>query len=174
MPQEELPDLKPLLFPMRIVLYALMLGVFVFGGVAVYLVNFAGKGPLAPMNHLLSWVAVGIAAVVVPMQAIIPGTIVAAARQRLARTTELAEISGLIAAYRSKLIVGAALCEGAAFMALQAYLLEGDVLLLPLAALFVLLIAARVPTAPGLASWLDRQHELLEAMRLDMGAASAN
>jgi hypothetical protein len=174
MPQEELPDLKPLVSSMRIVLYALMLGVFVFGGVGVYLVNFAGKGPLAPMNHLLSWIAVGIGAVVLLMQAFIPGTIVAATRQRLARTTELAEISGLIAGYRSKLIVGATLCEGAAFMALQAYLLEGDVWLLPLTVLFVLLIAARVPSAAGLASWIDTQHELIEAMRVDTGAASAN
>jgi hypothetical protein len=108
------------------------------------------------------------------MQAILPGTITAAARQRLARTTEVAEESGLLAAYRSKMIVGAALCEGAAFMALQAYLLEGDLWLLPLAAVFALLIIARLPSASGLASWLDREHEMIAALRIEPGAASAN
>jgi hypothetical protein len=159
---------------MRVVIFALVMGVLVFGGIAVYLVNFAGNGPLAPMNHLISWVAVGVAVVALIMQAILPGTIVAAARQRLARITEVSEESGLIAAYRSKMIVGAALCEGAAFMALQAYLLEGDLWLLPLAAVMTLLIAARIPSASGLASWLDRQHEMIAAMRLEPGAASAN
>lgn len=174
MPQEELPDLRPVVAPMRIIVFALILGVLVFGGVAIYLVNFAGNGPLAPMNHLISFVAVGLAVIVTVMQAIVPGAIVAATRQRLARTTEVAEVSGLIAAYRSKLIVGAALCEGAAFMALQAYLLEGDLWLLPLAAFLTLLIAARIPSASGLAAWLDQQHEVIEAMRVDLGAASAN
>ncbi len=174
MTQDELPDLAPSVLPLRIILIGLVSGVIVFAGIAIYLVNFAGNGPLGPMNGMMTWVTLGFAAIIGVMQAFVPNAIVSAARQRLAQTTELAELAGLIMAHRTKTIVAAAMCESVAFMTLIAYVLEGDLAMLALAALFTLMIFARFPTANGLAAWLEQQHDLIAVNRAEHGAASAS
>jgi hypothetical protein len=174
MPQDELPDLGPIVFPLRIILVGLIVGVAIFAAIVVYLVNFAGNGPFAQMNGLMTWVTVGFAVIMGIMQAFIPNAMVAAARRRLAQTTELAELAGLIMAHRSKTIVGAAMCESIAFMALISYMLEGDFWLLGIASLFTLMIAVRLPTANGLAAWLEQQRDLIAANRAEQRAASVN
>jgi hypothetical protein len=46
--QEDSTDLSPIVFPLRIVIFALILGVAIYAGIAVFLVNSAGNGPMAP------------------------------------------------------------------------------------------------------------------------------
>ncbi len=166
MSQDDSTDLTPFVFSLRIVIFALILSVAIYAGIAVFLVNFAGNGPMAPMNDLMTWVALGFGAVMALLQAVVPGMILSAARQRIAALTEVAETNLLLNAYRSRAIVGAALCEGGAFMALTTYLLEGNFWLLQLTAALMLLTVMRFPSVNGVSVWLEQQHDLLQGIRV--------
>ena len=63
------------------------------------------------------------------------------------------------------MIVGLALLEGSAFMALLAYLLEGQTWVLGLAAGVLALMAVRFPTRASVLAWLERQADALAALR---------
>jgi hypothetical protein len=62
-------------------------------------------------------------------------------------------------------LVGLALVEGACFLAIIAYLLEGQPWALALAGVGVCLMVARFPTGGRVRGWLDKQHDLLARMR---------
>ena len=71
----------------------------------------------------------------------------------------------LLFVFQSKLLIGAALLESAAFFAGIAYMLEGTTLALLLAILFALLVALQFPTRFSVEQWLDQQLRLLEEER---------
>ncbi|QDU58415.1 hypothetical protein [Aeoliella mucimassa] len=60
-----------------------------------------------------------------------------------------------IGTYQSTLIVGCALFEGAAFFNLIAYMLEGQLYSLVIAALLMLCILSRFPTVAKVEEWLE-------------------
>lgn len=62
--------------------------------------------------------------------------------------------------YQTTTIVGCALLESAAFLALLAYLLEGQQVSLAVAGAMLLGVAAHLPIGGRLASWVERQLKL--------------
>jgi hypothetical protein len=160
MSQDELPSVSPTVFTLRIILFGLTMGLLVFAGIAVYLVQF-GNGPMAPNNDLLSWVLLGCAAPMLILQFVMPSMILNSIRAKmLVRPTDHL-YENLIGAYRAHVIIGWAMCEGAAFTVLIGYLLEGNVLLLAIAGVALILMLFRLPTQDSLNGWLERQSEFL-------------
>ncbi len=66
----------------------------------------------------------------------------------------------LITVFQSKTIGSAAMFEGCGFLAIIAYLVEGNPSVLGLAVLMLLLIAAHFPTPSRAIEWVERQLDL--------------
>jgi hypothetical protein len=160
--------LSPQLRTMRIILLALVLGVVIFFVIAVVM-RGQGAQP-APPTPLLTYLGLGLAGVQIVLSALIPGLIVTGGRRQLARTPQSAaapdDLRKLLGLYQTRLIVGSALLEGAAFFLLVAYLVEGDLAALGGVVVLVALLLVRFPTRPGLESWLAEQQERLSQERL--------
>lgn len=73
----------------------------------------------------------------------------------------------LLKLYQTKTIVSTALCEGLAFFATIAFLIEGNFLSLGLAVVLMLLPKTHFPTSSRLIGWVDKELEILtmQAMR---------
>jgi hypothetical protein len=63
----------------------------------------------------------------------------------------------LLGAFQTRLLMGAALLEGAAFFLLISYLLEGSPLALASALFLILGIALQFPTQSRVAGWIEKQ-----------------
>jgi hypothetical protein len=119
---------------------------------------------------LLTPIALGFCLLEAVLQAVIPAMQVAAARKRLAAQQPGADAVALLGVYRSRAIVGAAMCEGGAFFAVITYMIEGHTAILIVALLLVVLILARWPSEDRLRTWLVTQYEKIAQLR---GAAAA-
>jgi hypothetical protein len=136
-------------------------------------------GPALPpqaldVGRLLTWMAVGFAALALPLSFIVPGLVTNQNRRaigagkwpitpnpRLGTEASQSDTGKLAFVYLNQLIVGAALDEGAAFFAGVAYLLGKDPIALGVAILLIAAILVRFPTAQRVALWIDRQQEML-------------
>jgi hypothetical protein len=128
---------------------------------------------------LLSYVGILGAASAIAMWLIIPRQIVARSRQELSegKTPTIADYRGpaltegarqiqpLVAMHQTRLIVGCALLEGAAFLNVVAYMLEGQLMNLVAAGLLVLMIVTQIPTAGRLISWVEDDLSAIDRMR---------
>jgi hypothetical protein len=136
-------------------------------------------GPAPPsqapdVGRLLTWMAVGFAALALFLSFIVPGLITNQNRRaiaagkwpltpdpRLGTEASQSDTGKLAVVYLSQLIVGAALNEGAAFFALIAYMMGKDPLALSVAIVLLAAILVRFPTTQRVALWIDRQQEML-------------
>jgi hypothetical protein len=86
---------------------------------------------------------------------------------RAGAQTNVAEgaAGGLLALYQTRLIVGAACLEGAAFFVLIVYMLERSPWALCAAVAMILGVAAHFPTRQRVQEFIDRQTALLEEER---------
>ncbi len=159
---------------MRIVVLALALGVATFLVIVIVVRQQSGAQP-APDPPLLTYMALGFAALMTVLQAVIPGLMVTSGRRQIARgkwpaaghgPAPVDDAGKLCALYQVRLIVGAAMAEGAAFFSLIAYLTEGEVATLAAAAFMLVLVLLRFPTRFGLESWLAEQQERLQQDRM--------
>jgi hypothetical protein len=146
----------------------------------------AGPPPAArvmQIGEILTWIAVAFAAVGLTLSVLVPRWITDQNRRSIAagtwvppnqarsgapgttgpiRTEALESDTGKLASvYMTQFIVGAALHEGPAFLASVAYLIEANPIALGLALLLLGAMIVRFPTRPRIASWIDRQQELL-------------
>jgi hypothetical protein len=135
------------------------------------------------LGDLITWAAVAITAMMLPMSMIVPGLIASQNRRNIAAGTwkpasgqyppgspfgpeSLQSDAGKLAfVYQTQFIIGAALNEGPAFFVLVAYMLEKNPIALGLAILLLVALAARFPTRLRVSSWIDRQQELLTQER---------
>lgn len=155
----------------QVVTLAMCLGVSVFAGFVVMQRGVGGQGTLG----VLTLASLGLAATAVPAGFLIGQQVIRSARSRLVPGTwrPVQEQSGcpgtevefLVATYQNQLIVGAALLEGACFLALMAYLTESHLASLAVAGMCLLGILARFPTAGGLADWVERQLQRIREER---------
>ncbi len=188
----------------QIIVGALITGVVVFLGIATFLaqqqpaaarpgagamaVAVQGKPADAKLNDrpnagqdvasILTWLAVGLAAVMMPMSFVVPGLIAQQNRRAIAAGTwsvitrgrpamevsnepPLTDAGKLAIVYQTQLIIGSAMNEGVAFFAAIAYLVGRDPIALGLAILLLGGLIARFPTRDRVASWIDRQEEQL-------------
>jgi len=155
---------------MRIILLALMASVSLFVLIAIWL-RHQGVIPVAPVP-IVTYVGFVLAAGLVAAIRFFPNRVVAATRRQLAmipadltRRAEHAgispDVSALLAAYQTRLIIIAALLEGIAYYFLIAYLLDGLWISLVMAGVCLAVLAAQFPTEDGVQRWLERQRELL-------------
>jgi hypothetical protein len=159
---------------MRIIVIALAMGVVIFLVVAVVLRQQNPNQP-DPDPPIMSLTALGFAGLQLILQAVIPGLVTTWLRRQLAAGTwprpgilpvPADDVGKLCLLYQTRLLVGAALAEGAAFFLLIAYLLEGQIISLAAAGVMLALVLARFPTRSGLEGWLSDQQEQLRQERM--------
>ena len=146
----------------------------------------AGPPPAAgsmDLGEILTWAAVAAAAAILPLSFLLPGWITDQNRRSIAAGTwvppsrvnpnvlnpsapfgpeSLQSDTGKLAVlYQTQFIVGAALNEGPAFFACIAYMIGKNPIALGLALMLLVALIARFPTRLRVASWIDRQQELL-------------
>jgi hypothetical protein len=85
--------------------------------------------------------------------------------QNLPNIEQLGEVAPLAAVYQTRAIIGAAFCQGAAFMACIAYLFEHQRPMLVVAGLLLLLILRYLPTPSRLESWIENELTTIHQMR---------
>ncbi len=158
-------------------------------GPTLFLVIVLWLGSLANQagddtQPLLTWLALGFAAVMVVLRFVIPSIVVGRRRAAIARgvfqpgqganapTPQFQQFldrtgdAGLLwLVFLTKTILAGATLEGAALFLLVAYLIEGDALSLVVAAVLILGIVAMMPTRLGVLHWIEDQLRHVEQER---------
>jgi hypothetical protein len=135
---------------------------------AIVLVARAGGAtaprPGGPNTPVLTYAAIAFAVALVPLSIFLPDRVIAGARQKLAPKLRGSKdrVEALVPLFLPWLIAGAALREGAAFLALIAYLIEGSPVALFLGLLLIVSVAFRFPTRVAFDHWLADQERRLE------------
>lgn len=157
----------------QIIAIALMVGVMVF----VAVVLGAGLGPEQPSESpivaIFSAVASFATAVIAP---IMPRLIAARVRRALVdgKPTsqfsaevfeELGEAGALAGTYQVGQIVYRAILEGAAFMNVAAYMVEGQSFSLALVSFLLIVMAFRFPTRDHLENWISQELTAIDQLR---------
>lgn len=149
---------------LRIILFALVNGCLIFVGIVLFLRFGGGMQPNG--DFLITPIALGACLLEAILQAIIPEMQVAAARRRIAAQPPGGEAVTLLGVFRSRTIVGAAMCESGALFAVIAYMIEGHAAILIAALLLVVLILARWPSEDRVRAWLVAQYQKIAALRV--------
>lgn len=133
----------------QVVWSALVIGQLFFGAVAVYLVNFGGvKVEIPDLNKSLLYIIPTIAIISVFGSSYI-------FKMRLVALKDKTDLNAKFLDYRSALIVRWALLEGPSFLAIVAFILTGNYLLLSIAALIILFFIFIMPSKSKLESDLE-------------------
>lgn len=145
------PELARMLAALRLIVVTLAAGVALFLAYVAW-DHYAGGGAgEMPGRSLLTWVAVGLALVNVATCGTIRAVMLRAAREAYARE----DVRAFVGKYQAATIVWCAGLEGAGLMAGVAFLLEGRVLSLALAAFLACWILFSIPTRGRLDSLLE-------------------
>jgi hypothetical protein len=170
MPDEPKP--APQLLTMRIVHGALCMGVVTITAILGLLRMNGGKPPAA--TPMISYVGFGMAAVCLPLSFLVPNLLSAGWRRQIAIGKWPLSIpaqpdsdAGWWSIFQSRLIVGMAMLEGAAFMQVIAYFVEGMPLSLGVALGLLVVMLTRFPTRLGVESWIAEQREMVEMLKQD-------
>jgi hypothetical protein len=165
-------QLAPQARTMQIIVAALISGVLVFAAIAF----LASDGPPAK-EPFLAYAAVGAALVSVLLWAVVPAVVGGRLRQsivdgnaeqltmRLPLSEELGDVGRLATTYMARLIIAAALLEGAAFLNLISYMVERQPISLITAGVLALLLASQIPTRSRLEEWIDREMTTIAQLR---------
>jgi hypothetical protein len=165
------------LLAMRIVHFALCLGLLAFAVIAFGLRQGGGMPPPPPVP-IVSYVGYGFAALMFLLSMFVPNVIQTAWRKQVVAgkwPTTRGDGSppnseeGWWGLYQTRLIIQMALLEGAAFFQLIAYQVEGQQLSLGLGLGLLLCEAALFPTREGVERWVATQRDLVEQQRLSGG-----
>ncbi len=187
--------LEPITRNCQIIVSALIMGVTIFLLITLFLVPTAinpGPAPAAggpgapnmpqlagPGVPLLTYLAVGMGVAGLVLSLIIPIVIVTSARRKIAKGTwtpmsdpsrsgkiyPAGDTGKLAVVYQTQLIIGSALCEGMAFFATIAYMLERSPLALSMALFLIASLAVRMPTRNYVNAWIDQQQSMLQTER---------
>ena len=156
--------LAPRVMTMRIIVIALLNGILMFVGIAVY-VRASGQAAPPPDVPLLTYIAFLFAVPMVLAALFVPGIIEAAAIQKVAKAGSNTDIGALLSIFQQRLIIRAALFEAPAFFALIAYFIEGQWPTLVVAGVMALGIASNFPSVSGVQAWLEDRRERIAAER---------
>jgi hypothetical protein len=131
------------------------------------------------LTDILTWTAIASAAIGLPLSFLVPSQIAGGIRRGIAaekwtppvapsgqrgpfsRDAMQSDTGKLAFAYQTQFIIGAAITEGLAFFAIVTYMLGRNPIALGLALLLIGALIVRFPTRLRLASWIERQQELL-------------
>ncbi len=159
----------------QIIVGALAAGVLFF---LVIVIGVLGS-PMRPLDPqaVVSLVMAALAIACIPARLIVPVLIVNVGCQKIARggrtspshtvhaTLPNTDEGNLLQLFMTKLIVGCAILEGAAFGNLVAYMLEGQLYSLALAIVCTIGMLAAFPTRSGVDEWLERHVRRVKELR---------
>jgi hypothetical protein len=165
---------------LQLITVAMVMGVVTFLMVAMVLrATGTAAMPKEGAQPVVTFVAVIMAVVMLVAQSIVPGLMVKAGRQKLAQarpgpgddgadamSKPNGEAQELIRIFASMTIVGIAMIEAPALLAVVAFMIEGKQLALLLAVGLVIILGYRIPTKIRAADWMDLQRRQLEQERL--------
>jgi len=157
-------DVRATVRTAQIIVSALVMGVVVFAGFVI-----ARGAPAAPAGgETMTLLALIVGLTCGLTSYVLPRSFAASNRQRIAENTwtpvkgatsvPQTDAEKLLTGYQTKTIIGVALLEGAAFLAITAYMLEGQVLSMVMAGILLAGMLAFFPTLASAEAWLD--HEL--------------
>ena len=146
------------------------MGVVIMAGVLLALKPAGGAAPMPPV---FTFVAVGMAGAAVLLAYFIPAAMEPTWRRSMAAGKwpssgphpEPDSDEAWWVQYPTRLILIAALLEGAAFFELIAYFLDGQPLYLGLAGGLLVLLLLQFPTRTGVESWVATQREMVARMK---------
>lgn len=171
---------------LRIIVGVMTAGLLFFLAVATFVGAPPGRRAGAPQQQrpealpVISVIAFVGAATVVPLALVVPGIVVDSARKAIAAGTwrpaqgptapapdapGATDAQKLTQVYVTRTIVGAALTEGAAFLAIMAYFLEGKPYALALAVALIAGVALWFPRPGSAEAWVEDQVERLDSQR---------
>jgi hypothetical protein len=163
--------------PIPVLLIAYFIGPMLAGPQAAAVQAGVPAGDLSDQTFkaILSYAAIGAAALAVLMSFILPKVISAAGAKSAAARAQPGGNAGkaatlesideqrgrLLPLFQTQLIIRAAILEGAAFFAAVMYMLTGNLILAGVAIALLLVMLAAFPTRPRLDRWLEQQQERL-------------
>jgi hypothetical protein len=160
---------------MQIIAGALLLGVLSFLAVVLFIRSQQANAP--PDIPIISLVGVAVLVSNIATALFVPPLVLQGGLRRLAGSRKPsrggeADTSGLLVLRQTTLILVLALLEGAAFLGIIAYLLEGSAIGLGVAGVAVLVMLFHFPTEDRVRSWVRQQEQRLTNMRLEASAGS--
>jgi hypothetical protein len=157
----------------QILIGAMVLGLTIFAVIVTFVIPQPVAGPRQGQaqagTSLFTYAALVVGALGLVASVLIPRTVAAIERRKIARGTwspprDAGSTAGpaddaakLVSVYQVQLIIGAALNEFAAFFALIASMIEHNPITLGLGILLTLCVAARFPTAARVEQWVEAQ-----------------
>jgi F0F1-type ATP synthase membrane subunit c/vacuolar-type H+-ATPase subunit K len=154
---------------MQIIVLALCSGCLIFAGVVCVMRADAWKESWPTFGeNMLDYVALFLIPLQLVMSFVLPGMIQRGYLNKVATSQQQNETilnNQLIEGYQVRLIIGCALAEAAAFLALVLVMLGASPYFLGLAAVCVLSILIRFPTVSGVANSVREQLEQIQAER---------
>ena len=158
MPQSPMTDPKLAVRTMQIICAALMLGVLMFAGIAV----FQRLGQPAAARPMIAYIGIGMAAMMIVTRLVFVPFIVRDGIKQVVGTRPIEDLTKLdfYRVYQTQMIVACALCEGAAFFNLISYIIEGQLWSLAIVAGLLAIMAMAFPTMERVDSWADEQLRL--------------
>jgi protein-S-isoprenylcysteine O-methyltransferase Ste14 len=154
--------------PIQIIVFALMMGVLVFAGIATFLKinNPNPPNPNAQQPDLLPQIAVGMAAIMVAMRFVVPAMMAKGQLKAVRHSTlwqdERRRQGALYGVYQQRTIVEDAMLEGVSFFLIVAFIVTGQWWLLGVVGLLVALMAAWFPTKGRIENFIQEQTQQLE------------
>lgn len=156
---------------MQMMVFALCTGVLSFGGYVL----FAGGNEQPAQSNTLTTAAICFSVLGGVFALAVPALIAASQHKKIADGTWKPtnrqspappdDVGKLLATYQLKIIIRAAFFEGPSFLALLAYMTEGHLVNLGLAAVMLIGLLAQFPTVGRAERWLEVQLERIEERR---------
>jgi len=158
---------------MQIIVLALSMGVISFLAIAIGMRATNAMPPRAG-DPIITYVGLAVGCMQVVLAQFIPNMIAEQQRKKLGQGTmpegATDEMTALWGIYAVRMLIGAALLEGACFFLLIAYLVEGQRVAPLMAGTLLVMLIFRMPTRGRVEAWVERQRErLLEERTMGRG-----
>lgn len=137
---------------LRIITLACPIAVLVFVEISIVILGGDVTEEMSPM----AWGAIGVAVAAIVASRVVPGRIASA------KTSHEPTIEELLGSYTTRLIIGLAILEGAAFFSVVVFLVKAQWPLLIATAVLAILMIAKFPTRSGLERWIKERRQLAE------------
>ena len=149
------PALDEMVRTMQIIAGALIAGVLLFALISVVAIGALSQDS---SGTVVSLVGVFLAVAALVMHRVVPSAIEQQARQGASRRLSVDQLAGL---FRTRLIVGLAILEGAAMLNVVALIIEHNWWSLGITGLLVFWMLAAFPTRTRVDHWIETQQMLM-------------
>jgi hypothetical protein len=144
----------------QIITVALMLGVLTFGAIAFQL----GNGKQIPQEPIVTYITLGLAMQAFLLHLLVPMIIAKKQIKGLAHLTDDIR-EELLGIHRVKTIIAFALLEGAAFLSLVSYIIEGHPFALGMAIGMLFFMSIEFPGTSRVLNWIESNVEAIRQVQ---------